>query len=284
MNLIKNWILPLVFALVLVFIFRWLLFDFMIVSDKRMENTLKKGDLVLIQRSGKIRHNSIVLFDTSQTTYSNTASLSRCIGLPDDTLQIRNSKVLINRKELEAKPSRRRKITTHFIFHTDSSKVQANFVENNISIDKKLAAFGIYSFNSDKGTLNSLSNLAVWNKKQKPIKPKGLYSDKTKPFNTHFYWNTDNFGPLVVPTANSTIRLSRASFKLYKSIILQETGKNYYLKKNKVYLAEQIVKSYTFKHDYYFVLNDNRPDYDDSRRFGFIRREQISGKFIMKLF
>ena len=283
MNLIKNWILPLIIALALVFIFRWLLFDFIIVSNKQMGNTFKKGDLVLIQKSGKIRYNSIVLFNTSKTSYSNTA-LSRCIGLPGDTLHIKNSKVFINRKELKVKVSHREKITAHYVFYTDSSKVQANFAANDIPFNHKLAAFGVYSFNSDREKINRLNELTIWNKKQKPITPKGLYSDKTAPFNTHFYWNTDNLGPMVIPSANSTIRLSRASFKLYKRIILQETGGSYHLKGNKVYLEEQIVKNYTFKYDYYFVLNDNRLNYNDSRSFGFIRREEISGKFIIKLF
>lgn len=280
MKLIRNWILPLVIALVLVFVFRCFLFDFISVTDKRMENTLKKGDIVLIGKVSKIRHSSVVLFN-NRTAINR---LARCTGLPGDTLQIKNSFVFINNKKQDFKYSGRKKISTSYVFHTDSTNVQAIFKANGILFNQKLAEFSVYYFYSDQKKLQALGKQAVWSKKRMPVCPKGLYSDKTAPFNTHFYWNMDNIGPLVIPAAGKSIKLNNTSFALYKSIILQETGKNYKLAKNKVYLDNKKVKIYTFKYDYYFVLNDNRTNFNDSRSFGFISRNQILGKFMLKLF
>ena len=42
------------------------------------------------------------------------------------------------------------------------------------------------------------------------------------------------------------------------------------------------IEHYTFKGDYYFVLNDYRDDVSDSRTFGLVKSELILGKYFMK--
>ena len=260
------------------------MFDFMIVSDNLMNNSLEKGDLILIQKKARIRRNNIILIDTTQENYSIPFRLIRCVAIAGDTLQISNSTIFINRKKLSSKTLRKRKILSHYIFKSDSNNIQQFLTKNQIQFNPQLAVSGIYSFYTDQKKLKKISTQNVWNRKQKVVIDKGLYSQKTAPFNKHFYWNNDNYGPLVVPASGMTIKLNRATFELYKQIILKETGKNYLLQKNIVYSDNKKISTYTFQSDYYFVLNDNRQIPDDSRSFGFIKRDQIYGKVTLKLF
>ena len=284
MNFLKNWITPFITALILILIFRYLLFDFRIVSDKLMNNSLKKGDLILIQKRARIKRNNIILFDTTQGAYSTPQRLSRCVALAGDTLQIKNSIVYINNKQLDLTTLRKRKILSHYIFKSDSNNIQLFLTKNKIKFNKQLAVTGIYSFYTDKKKLKNINNKNVWKQKQKIIVGHGLYSKKTAPFNNYFYWNIDNFGPLVVPAKGMTIKLNSTNLELYKKILIKETEKNDSLQKSIIHSENKGISNYTFQSDYYFVLNDNRQVHDDSRSFGFIKRDHIFGKVVLKLF
>ncbi len=284
MNFFKQWLVPLIAALLLVLVFRFFLFDFMLVPDNLMNNGLKKGDLILIQKRTRIKRNNIILIDTLQANYTGTGRLIRCVALPGDTLLIRNSEIFINRKKVKQEALRKGEVLSQYIASTNNTDFQQVLLENNIIFNPKLASFGIYHFSTDKKSIQKISKQNAANIFKKTNSSKGLYSKETAPFNKHFYWNKDNFGALVVPAFGMSIKLNRANFELYKKIIETETGKNYIVKGNTIYASNKIVRNYTFQSDYYFTLNDNRPNTNDSRSFGFIRKDQIFGKFVLKLF
>jgi signal peptidase I len=81
------------------------------------------------------------------------------------------------------------------------------------------------------------------------------------------YWNMKDMGPYSIPKKGSTITLDSVNRKLYKNIIEEETGQSY----------KEISGVYTFKHDYVFVIGDNRPASKDSRFFGPVKKEDIVG-------
>ncbi len=284
MNFLKKWITPFVAALILVLIFRYFLFDFRIVSDNLMNNSLKKGDLILIQKRARIKRNNIILLDTTQGDYSIPHRLSRCVAIAGDTFQIKNSVVYINSKQSDLKTLRKIKILSHYIFKSDSNNIQQLLLKNQVQFNEELAVFGIYNFYTDPKSLKKINKQNVWNWKQKVVTAKSLNSKKTAPFNKHFYWNNDNFGPLVIPSSGMTIDLNRATFELYKQVLIKESGKIFILKGNIIYSDNKKISTYTFQSDYYFVLNDNRQFPDDSRSFGFISRNQVLGKVALKLF
>ncbi len=84
------------------------------------------------------------------------------------------------------------------------------------------------------------------------------------------YWDLDNFGPYTIPKKGMTIRLTPGNLKLYHKILEQDE-----MPADKPLPANS---SYTFQHDYFFVLGDNRPRSDDSRIFGAISKNQVIGK------
>ena len=76
-----------------------------------------------------------------------------------------------------------------------------------------------------------------------------------------------NFAPALVPAKGQTVELTEFNRHLYGLIIQYETG----------VLPSDSATSYTFTHDYYFVLGDNSCDSRDSRYIGFIPDDFIIG-------
>ncbi len=65
-----------------------------------MKNTLKDNDILLLYKLGSIKRNDIVVLDES---YDNEIIIKRIIGLPGETVAIKNGKIYINNKEYDDK-------------------------------------------------------------------------------------------------------------------------------------------------------------------------------------
>ncbi|AMP98043.1 Signal peptidase I [Pedobacter cryoconitis] len=92
-------------------------------------------------------------------------------------------------------------------------------------------------------------------------------------------WTLSNWGPVVIPKKGVSIKLTSDNYSIYQRIIEEEQRKNINFQQLK-----DVSYKYTFKHNYIFVLGDNRLHSDDSRLFGFIPTANIIGKTNLVLF
>jgi len=98
------------------------------------------------------------------------------------------------------------------------------------------------------------------------------------PHNGNFRWNTDFFGPLIVPAKGSVINLNKINLPLYERLIKVYEGNNVEIVNDDIIINGYITNRYTIKMDYYFVTGDNRELSRDSRHWGFLPEDHIIGK------
>jgi signal peptidase I len=92
-------------------------------------------------------------------------------------------------------------------------------------------------------------------------------------------WNSDNYGPIVIPEKGMTINLNLKNIDEWGVMIDREQGQNTVnIEGTVITIKGSPVRKYVFTKNYYFVMGDNRDDSMDSRFWGFLPEDNIIGK------
>lgn len=226
-----------------------------------------------------IKHNDIIVFDSNN---SDDVLIKRCMGLPGDTLQIRNEQVYANGKKIPEIATVR--LLSRIFFHNramassfiDSLEIEANHYindfQNHITVPLNINQVNVLMKNK------SIDSICIEKKRRDT-------SFSTFPWDTTlFNWTLDDFGPVMIPSKGMTIQLNRQNYALYHFVINQFEGSEIKENNDRYYINGIIAATYTFIQDYYFMLGDNRHSSSDSRYRGFIPEQNIIGKAVVILF
>ena len=270
-------------------------------SDKKEEGSwLNKLQLPYFRLPGfqKIKRNDIVVFnwpvDTIDIMYTipdrayykpidkRTNYVKRCVGIPGDSLEVRNGYVYINGKQ-NVLPDRAKLQFSYDVqfkgqpTNTDIDALRNRYdITDGIGMDQEkntyfLAAVTDAAYNRAKNH----PNIA---KLERRSEAKGQWDAGIFPHDPSYKWNNDFFGPLYIPEEGKTIDLDLEVLPLYKTIITEYEGNDLKVNGNQILINDQVVTDYTFKKDYYWMMGDNRHNSLDARAWGFVPFDHVVGK------
>lgn len=98
------------------------------------------------------------------------------------------------------------------------------------------------------------------------------------PYDPHYNWNIKNFGPIYVPGKGDTMPIDTLNVILYRNLIAYEMQKSVSIKNGLVKIGDSIIDKYTFNKNYYFMTGDFVFDSKDSRYWGLLPEDHITGK------
>ncbi len=281
-RLLQNeWLKAFVLALVLLLFLHAFVVRWVIVESTSMFATLKPGDLVLVQRwplwTGLERGDVVVFRDPLKDDVSMVRRpllVKRIAGMPGDRVEIRRGKLFVNNKA-EVNTA----YTTQAYLVRLRNERFADILLRELGLPLQLhragRAFVELPLNEELAErverlpyVLSADALGLARGAQRHIFP----------FSPRYPWNGDDFGPLTVPRQGDTLHITVDNLPLYDRLISHYEGHELGVDRNVLRIDGRPLTEYVVEQDYYFVLGDSRHHSADSRYWGFVPADHVTGR------
>ena len=268
----------------------------------------------------KIKHNDIVVFSwpvdtlsvitdpSSKVVYKPVDKKSnyvkRCVGLPGDSLEVRNGYVYKNGIKNELPDRAKLQFSYTVISKTmlvlNSKDITGNYREptpfvrerygiSDIVLIAAASSEGPFTHvvqmtNEERDKLkNNTSIVSI----EPMIEDKGTRNSGLFPLSNSNTWTTDNYGPIYIPQKGATVDINVETIALYKRLIEVYEGSEFGIDNKisfegtQVKLNDKPITEYTIQQDYYWMMGDNRDNSQDARSWGFVPFSHVMGKPVM---
>lgn len=199
--------------------------------------------------------------------------VKRCVGLPGQTLQIKNNIIY-----LDGKPNpepEQVQYAYEVTFKQDiplDLKKELGITDEDLYTSRNGNVVWMPLTRAAKQALEKRPDLVSEIKQAKPA------SDWLYPQNMAKNWTSANYGPLWIPKKGESLKLDLKNLPIYERPIRVYEGNDLQVRDGKIYINGKQTESYTFKLDYYWMMGDNRDNSADSRFWGFVPEDHVVGK------
>lgn len=283
MKIVGKWLLYMGGAAVLILLLRTFAFTPYLIPSAGMENTLLQGDQILVNKwsyglrmplmsrygyrryaDKPVQAGDLVVFNNPVSSQpvidEREVFISRCMGLPGDTLQLDSLYTLVSNWE-KAGPDRKRLYTYP--------------ADKEACMDSLLTVLNIghnaITQSGDSLHVRSFSHYEYY------LIDQAL--DENNPV-TLMQTPTNDVRLLVVPRAGQTVQITPHNLTLYRNTIVMHEGKSAEVVNDSLYVDGRAVHAYTFARNYHWMVSNNSINMADSRLFGFVPEQHLIGKAV----
>lgn len=319
---LREWLDALVFAAVVMLIVRTFFFDLFKIPTPSMERSLMVGDFLFVSKVHygtrtpmtigipftqiylkglelpwtrfpgftKVKRGDSIVFnwpgdDPSLPIERKMHYIKRVMGLPGETLELRDKVVFINGQPQEMKDT----MQQFWLVYKTSPEVRLS--------RSALEQLGVTEFNDPanstvaevNATPGAIKEIESWpwvdHVAPAIIRDPSRFTGANALYPPHHHYTTDNYGPVSIPRKDEVVTLTQETWAEYEPAIRKYEGHSTGRRGDGAFLIDgQPRTKYTFSQDYYFAMGDNRDNSQDSRFWGFVPMSHVVGKALMIYF